>query len=71
MSKDAFQEFVDELTALRRSVEHLARTSLDKQEAETLHQIVVNAATRMERTTQEAHQSPERRDAAQAGCSLV
>lgn len=54
MSKDPFQELVDELTALRRSIEHLARTSLDKDEAKTLNQAVLKAATMMAQTTKDA-----------------
>lgn len=44
---DPFQEFVDEQKALRRSVEHLARTSLSKQEAEALHEVVADAVEHM------------------------
>ena len=44
---DPFQEFVDELRALRRSVEHLARTSLSRQEAEALHEVVADAVEHM------------------------
>ena len=44
---DGFQVFVDELTALRRSVEHLARTSLDKDEARDLNQGVYDGLNRM------------------------
>ena len=54
MSKDPFQELVDELTALRRSIEHIARTSLDKDEAKTLNQAVLKAATMMAQTTKDA-----------------
>jgi hypothetical protein len=54
MSKDPFQELVDELTALRRSIEHLARTSLDKDEAKTLNQAVLKAATMMAQATKDA-----------------
>jgi hypothetical protein len=54
MSNDPFQELVDELTALRRSIEHLARTSLDKDEAKTLNQAVLKAATMMAQTTKDA-----------------
>jgi hypothetical protein len=44
---DGFQVFVDELTALRRSVEHLARTSLDKDEARDLNQGIYDGLNRM------------------------
>ena len=54
MSKDPFQELVDELTALRRSIEHIARTSLDKDEAKTLNQAVAQAALKMAKATKNA-----------------
>ena len=54
MSKDPFQELVDELTALRRSIEHIARTSLDKDEAKTLNQAVAQAALKMAKATKDA-----------------
>ena len=54
MSKDPFQELVDELTALRRSIEHIARTSLDKDEAKKLNQIVTAAALKMAKTAENA-----------------
>jgi hypothetical protein len=54
MSKDPFEELVEELTALRRSVEHIARTSLDKDEAETLNQIVTAAVLKMAKATEDA-----------------
>jgi ElaB/YqjD/DUF883 family membrane-anchored ribosome-binding protein len=57
MSKDPFQELVDELTALRRSIEHIARTSLDKDEAEALHQIVADAVSDMRQATKETPQA--------------
>ena len=54
MSKDPFQELVDELTALRRSVEHLSRTSLDKHEAKKLNQIVTAAVLKMAKAAEDA-----------------
>lgn len=54
MSKDPFQELVDELTALRRSVEHIARTSLDKDEAKKLNQIVTAAVLKMAKAAEDA-----------------
>ena len=54
MSKDPFQELVDELTALRRSIEHIARTSLDKDEAKNLNQIVTAAVLKMAKTAEDA-----------------
>ncbi|WBU62623.1 hypothetical protein [Paracoccus aerodenitrificans] len=54
---DAFDILSQELTALRRSIEHLARTSLDKQEAEALNKTLAQAVGRMERAAQEAPQT--------------
>jgi len=54
MSKDPFQELVDELTALRRSIEHIARTSLDKDEAKKLNQIVTAAVLKMAKAAENA-----------------
>ena len=54
MSKDPFQELVDELTALRRSIEHIARTSLDKDEAKKLNQIVTAAVMKMAKAAENA-----------------
>ena len=49
-ARDPFQDFVDEITALRRSVEHLARSSLDKREAEALHASLSKGVDRMAAT---------------------
>jgi hypothetical protein len=54
MSKDPFQELVDELTALRRSIEHIARTSLDKDEAKKLNQVVTAAVLKMAKAAEDA-----------------
>jgi len=51
---DAFDILSQELTALRRSVEHLVRTSLDKDEAARLNQIVSEAVDDMNNTITEA-----------------
>jgi hypothetical protein len=47
MSGDPVGQLIEEITALRRSVEHLARTSLDKDEAKTLNELVVEGVDRM------------------------
>jgi len=57
MSKDPFQILADELTLIRKDMDRLQRTSLDKDEAEALHQIVAEAVTDMQRTTREAPQA--------------
>ena len=51
---DAFDILSQELTALRRSIEHLARTSLDKQEAEALNKTLTQAVGKMERAAENA-----------------
>lgn len=57
MSKDPFQILADELTLIRKDMDQLQRTSLDKQEAEDLHEIVAQAVGRMERAAQEVPQT--------------
>lgn len=54
MSKDPFQELTSEMTAFRRSVEHLERTSLSKQEAKDLNATVAKAVAQMERAAKQA-----------------
>ena len=51
---DAFDILTDELTALRRSIEHLARTSLDKNESEAMNEMVAQALEDMRKATREA-----------------
>lgn len=57
MSKDPFQILADELTLIRKDMDRLQRTSLDKQEAEALHGIVAKAVADMRRATEEAPQA--------------
>jgi len=54
MSKDPFQELVDELTSLRRCIGHIARTSVDKDEAKKLNQIVTASVLKMAKTAEDA-----------------
>lgn len=54
MSKDPFQELTSEMTAFRRSVEYLERTSLSKQEATDLNATVARAVAQMERAAKQA-----------------
>lgn len=49
-SDDPIDLLTDELTALRRSVENLARTSLSKDEAEALSEIVSHSCIEMHKT---------------------
>ena len=47
MSKDPFQILADELTLIRKDMDQLQRTSLNKDEAKTLNQAVMGAVLRM------------------------
>lgn len=47
MTKDTFQVLADELTLIRNDMARLQRTSLNKDEAEKLHRIVVEKAEHM------------------------
>lgn len=57
MSKDPFQILADELTLIRKDMDRLQRTSLDKQEAEALHKTLAQAVGKMERAAQEVPQT--------------
>jgi hypothetical protein len=52
--KDPFQQLVDEITLIRQDIERLKRTSLDKDEAQALHQIVAQAVKSMQQATRAA-----------------
>ena len=54
MSKDAFQILADELTLMRGDMDRLQRTSLNKDEAKALNDIVAEAAEFMAQTTKAA-----------------
>ena len=54
MSKDPFQVFADELTLMRGEMDRLQRTSLNKDEAKALNDIVAKAAEFMAQTTKAA-----------------
>ena len=47
MSKDPFQQLVDEITLIRGEVQQLRRSSLDKDEAEKLNELVVESVDHM------------------------
>lgn len=55
--KDPFQILADELTLIRKDMDQLQRTSLNRDEAETLHRIVVEAVADMRKATREAPQA--------------
>ena len=54
MSKDPFQILADELTLIRKDMDQLQRTSLNKDEAKTLNQAVMKAAVAMVQATKDA-----------------
>ncbi len=54
MSKDPFQILADELTLIRKDMDHLQRTSLDKDEAKKLNQIVTAAVMKMAKAAEDA-----------------
>lgn len=56
-AKDPFQILADELTLIRKDMDRLQRTSLDKDEAQALHQIVAEAIANMRKATREAPQA--------------
>ena len=45
--KDPFQQLVDEITLIRQDMERLKRTSLDKDDAEALHEMLAEGVDRM------------------------
>lgn len=47
MSKDPVQQLVDEITLIRGEVQALKRTSLDREEAKKLNELVVESVDRM------------------------
>ena len=56
MSKDPFQILADEITLIRSEIEKLQRTSLDKDEAKALHQIVATGVADMRKISPELQQ---------------
>lgn len=56
-AKDPFQILADELTLIRKDMDRLQRTSLDKDEAQALHQIVAEAVADMRKATRETPQA--------------
>ena len=54
MSKDPFQILADELTLIRKDMDRLQRTSLDREEAKGLHDMLDQAVGRMERAAENA-----------------
>jgi hypothetical protein len=54
MSKDPFQILADELTLIRKDMDQLQRTNLDKDEAKKLNQIVTAAVLKMAKAAEDA-----------------
>ena len=54
MTKDPFQILADELTLIRKDMDRPQRTSLDKDEAKKLNQIVTAAVLKMAKTAEDA-----------------
>ena len=54
MSKDPVQQLIDEITLIRGEVKELKRTSLDREEAQTLNELVTEAVDRMTEAAVEA-----------------
>ena len=45
--KDPFEQLVDEITLIRQDMERLKRTSLDREEAEALHDTLAQSVDRL------------------------
>ena len=54
MSKDPVQQLIDEITLIRGEVKELKRTSLNREEAQTLNELVTEAVDRMTEAAVEA-----------------
>lgn len=59
--QDPFDELIDDMNSLRRSVEHLARTSLDKEEAEHLNAVLAESLDRVAKLGPSLQLAVERR----------
>lgn len=59
--KDPFQQLVDEITLIRQDMERLKRTSLDKEDAEALHEMLAEGVDRMRKVGPEVQKAVEMR----------
>ena len=59
--KDPFQQLVDEITLIRQDMERLKRTSLDKDDAEALHEMLAEGVDRMRKVGPEVQKAVEMR----------
>lgn len=60
-AKDPFQILADELTLIRKDMDQLQRTSLDKKDAQALHKKLAEGVDRMHRAASEVHQAIDNR----------
>lgn len=67
--KDPFEILADEITLIRRQMDHLQRTSLNKTEAEALHELITRSVERMTQVGP-AVQKVMQRDLAQAALDV-
>lgn len=59
--KDPFQILADELTLIRKDMDQLQRTSLDKDDAQVLHEILVEGVDRMYKVGPQVEKAIENR----------
>ena len=59
--KDPFEILADELTLIRKDMDKLQRTSLDKDEAKTLHKVVANGVKQMNESGATVQEAIDRR----------
>jgi hypothetical protein len=59
--KDPFQQLVDEITLIRQDMERLKRTSLDKEDAEALHEMLAEGVDRMSKVGPEVQKAIDNR----------
>ena len=60
-AKDPFQILADELTLIRKDMDQLQRTSLDKKDAQALHKKLAEGVDRMYRAAPEVQQAIDNR----------
>lgn len=65
--KDPFQQLVDEITLIRQDMERLKRTSLDKDDAEALHEMLAEGVDRMSKVGPQVQKAIDNRLLAVAG----
>ena len=58
--KDPFEILADEITLIRRQVDHLQRTSLDKEEAEDFNTAIIEFLDKLAHVPKNLHQAMQR-----------